>query len=177
MIETSFRTLLVTAPRRSHTGAPGLAATRRRAVDVSSIAGGTNAKRLCTRSARAHPKRRLHEAAAPSARPRPSAALSGRMKGDWVGLPQRRVGHEGLEVTLQVLTPRSAAHTLSHILSPSHSARPAQSTECQSGPILASNPGSILASAEVITLPVSLTRCTACDCWPPSTAKPSMGRC
>jgi hypothetical protein len=27
---------------------------------------------------------------------------------DWFGLPQRRVGHEGLEVTLQVLTRRSA---------------------------------------------------------------------
>lgn len=35
-------------------------------------------------------------------------------EGDWFGLPQRRVGHEGLEVARQVLTPRSAAHTLSH---------------------------------------------------------------
>jgi hypothetical protein len=29
MIETAFRTLLVTAACRAHTGAPGLAATRR----------------------------------------------------------------------------------------------------------------------------------------------------
>jgi hypothetical protein len=48
-------------------------------------------------STRAHTKCRLHEAAAPSARPRPSAAVSGRMKDDWFGLPQRRVGHEGLK--------------------------------------------------------------------------------
>jgi hypothetical protein len=38
--------------------------------------------------------------------------ISGRMRGDWFGLPQRRVGHEGLEIALQVLTPRSTAHTL-----------------------------------------------------------------
>jgi hypothetical protein len=104
MIETTFRTLLMASARRSHTGAPSCAATRRRAVDVAAIAGRTNAKRLCTRSTRAHPKRRLHEAAAPSARPRPPAAFSGRMQSDWFGLPQRRVGHEGLEVALQVLT-------------------------------------------------------------------------
>lgn len=35
--------------------------------------------------------------------------------GDWFGLPQRRVGHEGLEVALQVLTsPGRAHHTAGH---------------------------------------------------------------
>jgi hypothetical protein len=113
MVETTFRTLLVTPARRTETDAPAFATTCQRAVHVSAIAGRTHGKGLGARSARAHPKRRLHEAAAPSARPRPSAALSGKMSGDWFGLPQRRVGHEGLEVALQVLTLHSAAHTLS----------------------------------------------------------------
>ena len=104
MIEPTFRTLLVTAACGADTGAPGLAATGRRAVDVSAIAGRTHSKGLGARSARAHPKRRLHEAAAPSVRPRSVAAFSGRMGPDWFGLPQRRVGHEGLERSLQVLT-------------------------------------------------------------------------
>jgi hypothetical protein len=103
MIETILRTLLVTAARRPHRRAAPLAATRRRAVDVSAIAGRANGKRLPTRSTRAPAKRRFHEAAALSARPRRSAVLSGRMKGDWFGLPQRRVGHEDLEGLLQVL--------------------------------------------------------------------------
>ena len=82
MIQPSFRTLLVASARLSHVGAPGLAPTRRRTVDVSTIAGGTNAKGPRTRSARAHPKDRFHEAAAPSARPRRSTATSGRMNSD-----------------------------------------------------------------------------------------------
>ena len=79
MIEASFRTLLVAAARRLHTSTPGLAPTRRRTVDVTTIAGGTNAKGPSTRPARAHTKDRLHEAAAQSARPRRSTATSCRM--------------------------------------------------------------------------------------------------
>jgi len=129
MIEPPFRTLLVAPAGGTHAGPTTVGPACRGTIGVSPIAGRTNAKGLRTCSARAHPKRRLHEAAAPSARPRPAAAVSGRMKGDWFGLPQRRVGHEGLEVALQVLTPRSAADTLPHIPSPGRTARarPAQS--------------------------------------------------
>lgn len=154
MVKSTFRTLLVTPARNTETGAPCVAATRRRAVDVPTIAGWTDGEGLGARSARAHPKRRLHEAAAPSARPRPSAALSGRMSGDWFGLPQRRVGHEGLEVALQALTRHSAAHTLSQPCRAGLDGVPTDSSSVSDqslklgGPILASNPGSILASAE-----------------------------
>ena len=79
MIEASFRTLLVTTARGPHTRPPGLAPTRRRTIDVASIAGGTNAKAPGTRPARAHTKDRLHEAAAQRARPRRSTATSGRI--------------------------------------------------------------------------------------------------
>jgi hypothetical protein len=71
--------LLMPPARRAQTGAPGLAATRWRAVDVSAIARGTQSEGLGARSARVHPKRRLHEAAAPSGSPRLAAAISGRM--------------------------------------------------------------------------------------------------
>lgn len=127
MIEPTFRTLLVTPTRGADTGASGLAAAWRRAVDVSPIAGRTNSEGLGARTARAHPKRRLHEAAAPSVRPRSAPAISGRMSSDWFGLPQRRVGHEGLERSLQVLTLRSAAHTLSQPRPASYRLRPTAS--------------------------------------------------
>jgi len=59
----------------------------------------------------------------------------------------------GLELTLQVLTPRSAAHTLPQTPSSGHwvVARIVVSIDQSRkvrGPILVSNPGSILASAE-----------------------------
>jgi hypothetical protein len=34
------------------------------------------------------------------------------MRRDWFGLPQRRVGHEDLEVLLQVLTSLGRAHLI-----------------------------------------------------------------
>ena len=113
MVKPPFRTLLVTPAGRPHAGASGGVATARRAVDVSAIAARTDAEGLGARSTRAHVICRLHEAAAPSARPRSPARLSGRMNGDWFGLPQRRVGHEGLEPSLQVLTLLGRAHLIS----------------------------------------------------------------
>jgi hypothetical protein len=47
---------------------------------------------------------------------------------DWFGLPQRRVGHEGLEVTLQVLTRRSADSHLT-ATAPRRSAPPFVTTQ------------------------------------------------
>jgi hypothetical protein len=75
------------------------------------------------------------------------------MRSDWFGLPQRRVGHEGLEVALQVL---SLARPRTRYLNPPSAVSTSTNriiTIVQSlkvgGPILASNAGSILASAEV----------------------------
>jgi hypothetical protein len=57
MIQASFRTLLMPAPGRAHAGeAPGRPAGRR-TVGVSTIAGGANPKRPCTRSAYPRAKR------------------------------------------------------------------------------------------------------------------------
>ena len=112
MIETALRTLLVAPAGRPHAGQTALGPARRRAVDVSSIAGRTNAERLCTPSAGAHPKRRFHEAAAPSTRPRPSAARSGRMM--TTGSACRSV--ESVTRAWRSCSrssPRSAEHTLS----------------------------------------------------------------
>jgi hypothetical protein len=47
---------LVTPARRTETDAPGLAAARRRAVDVAAIAARTNAEGLRARSTGAHAK-------------------------------------------------------------------------------------------------------------------------
>jgi hypothetical protein len=74
------------------------------------------------------------------------------MKDDWFGLPQRRVGHEGLEVALQVLTRRSAARTpyRNPFAADSRSLPDNRINQWLNlgGSILASIPGSILASAE-----------------------------
>jgi putative endonuclease len=50
----------VASPRRPYAGAPDLAPTRPRTVDVSTISGGTNAEGPRTRPAHAHPKNRFH---------------------------------------------------------------------------------------------------------------------
>jgi hypothetical protein len=113
MIKAAFRTVLVTATRRAHTDAPGLVATRRRAVDVSAIAGRTDAKGLGTCAACPHPKRRLHEAAAPSARPRPSASLSGRMKATGSACRSVESVTRAWRLLLQVLTSLGRAHLIS----------------------------------------------------------------
>ena len=78
------------------------------------------------------------------------------MNGDWFGLPQRRVGHEGLEVAAPGPHLARPRHTLSQPPATGIvSASPYRIVVCPSdqslkvgGPILASNPGSILASAE-----------------------------
>lgn len=73
---------------------------------------------------------------------------------DWFGLPQRRVGHEGLEVPLHVLTSLGPAHLISPPAPRGIDVASQIVGLCfdQSltvgGPILASNPGSILASVE-----------------------------
>ena len=113
MIETPFRTLLVAAARRPHGGAPRLGLARGRAVDVSAIARGANGKEPGTRPARAHPKDGFHEAAAQSARPRRSTATSCRMTATDSACRSVESVTRAWRLLLQVLTHRSAAHTLS----------------------------------------------------------------
>jgi hypothetical protein len=74
MIQPTFGTLLMAPARRADRHAAPRLSARRRTVGVSAIAGAANAKGPSTGPARAHTERRLHEAAAPSARPRRSAA-------------------------------------------------------------------------------------------------------
>jgi hypothetical protein len=169
MIEAPFRALLVTPAGRTNAGSATLGSARRRTVGVSAITGGANPKGPSTRPARADTKRRLHEAAAPSARPRRSAATSCRMAAtdsacrsvESVTRAWRSRSRSSRIAqpphTLSQALPLAARHTTATVLRPA-TRLSKRLCDCLSltvngsviwgGPFLVSNPGSILASAE-----------------------------